>query len=288
MNTNSRIQPVFWGMGWIVPLFLISIVGFPFGLSGCSNKPKSLISDCQPKFDKLHAKFEKGKYSSAKDGYTEFLTSCAQTEFIEQAFFELAESQYHLEDWSSAEIEYRSFLRAHPSSKRYEEKARFHQALSMAKQVEIPQRDQSKTVEALKEFEAFLADFSESTTYADSLKTEMERLKQLLAKRDELIAKLYFRMDEPLAAVIYYKNLLKEHGSRVPEREISLKMVECYIELTQFLEAEAILLKFDGIAKDDPFRNKVLNLHAQLKKAQDKFARMKVKEKEAALKPSSL
>ena len=62
---------------------------------------------------------------------------------------------------------------------------------------------------------------------------------------------------EPQAAAIYYKNLVKEFGGRVNEREINLKLAECYIGMYQFDEAEAYLSKFDGIAKDDPLKDRV-------------------------------
>jgi outer membrane assembly lipoprotein YfiO len=257
------------------------------GALGCSKKPKNPQSDCGPRFQKLHAKFEKGKYSSAKEGYAEFIVSCSGTEFTEQAFFELAEAQFALKDWMAAEQEYASFLREFAGSRRYEERARYRLALSMAKQVEIPQRDQSKTVESLREFETFLADFSDSPR-VDSAKTEMDRLRRLLAERDQMIARLYRRMDEPLAAIVYYKHLLKEYGDRVPAREISLQLAECYIELRQFLEAESQLAQFDGVAKDDPFRERVRDLHRKLEEARARHAREKRKEKEAEQKPRAL
>src|SRR5690606_3518690 len=120
------------------------------------------------------------------------------------------------------------------------------------KQVQIPQRDQTKTLEAMRELETFLAEFPDSPK-TDSAHGELDRLGQLLAERDMLIARLYRRMNEPLAAAIYYKHLLAEYGDRVPRREINLYLADSYIELNQFPEAESILIQFDGVAQDDPF-----------------------------------
>ena len=159
-------------------------------------------------------------------------------------------------------------------------------ALSMSRQVEIPQRDQSKTVEAIREFETYAAEFPESER-ADSAQIEITHLSQLLADRDMLIARLYRRMDEPLAAAIYYKYLLSEYGDRVPRREINLKLVENYVKLGQFPEAENVLAQFDGVADDDPFAKKIAAARSALTKAKEKFERQKLKEQRQAEKESA-
>jgi tetratricopeptide (TPR) repeat protein len=155
----------------------------------------------------------------------------------------------------------------------------------MAKQVQIPQRDQSKTLEAIRELETFLAEFPTSPK-SDSAQDELGRLAQLLADRDMLVARLYSRMDEPLAAAIYYKHLLTEYGDRVPRREINLKLAESYIALGQFPEAENILVQFDGVAKDDPFGKKIAKTQAKLAKAKAKHEKQKLKEQRQAAEKS--
>ncbi len=265
----------FWGAG-------AAVAALWFG--GCSSKPKNFQGDCRERFEKLHAKFEKRKFASAKEGYSDFITTCSGTEHVEQAYFELAEAQFGLKDWLEAEQEYASFLKEFPGSKRYEEQARYHMARSMAEQTEIPQRDQTKTLDAMKEYETFLADFPDSPR-GDSAKSDLDRLRKLLADRDMQVARLYRRMNEPLAAAIYYKHILKEYGDRVPQREIVLKLADCYIALGQFAEADAQLEPLDGVAKDDPFRNQVKTMRRKLEEARDRHAREKKSEKEEAQKP---
>ena len=245
---------------------------------GCSSKPKNLAADCKISYDKYHAKFEKGKYSAAKEGYDLFVTECAGTEFSEEAFFELAESHFYLKEWMEAEQEYEAFLKEYPSSRRYAEPAHYRMGISMSRQTQASTKDQSKTLEAIREFETYLAEFSDSPR-ADSAKAELEILRGLLADRDTRIARLYSRMDEPLAAVIYYKHILKEYGDRVPRREITLKLAECYVKLEQFIEAENQLAQFDGIAKDDPFRENVKAAQHKLQVAQAKYEKKKAREK---------
>jgi outer membrane protein assembly factor BamD (BamD/ComL family) len=130
--------------------------------------------------------------------------------------------------------------------------------------------------------ETFIAEFPDAAE-ADSARLELGALSQRLADRDMLVARLYSRMDEPLAAVIYYKYLLTEYGDRVPRREINLKLAESYIKLDQFPEAENVLAQFDGVAQDDPFAKKIAATHAKLEKAKAKYERRKGKEQRQAV-----
>jgi outer membrane protein assembly factor BamD len=258
----------------------LSLIALALLAAGCSSSKKlTAAEDCQARFDKLHAKFEKKKYQDVKEPLSELVTSCPGSPFTEQALFEEAESYFHLKDWVEAESEYSSFLKEYPTSRRYGEIVNYHHALSLANQVEIPARDQSKTGEAIASFEAFLDEFPESK-YADSAKPQIDILRNKLVEKELQIARLYTRMDEPQAAAIYYKDALKEYGALVNQRDINLKLAECYIEMNQFDEAESYLVKFDGIAKDDPFKDKVKLTYAKLEKARAKLAREKKEEQE--------
>lgn len=261
-------------------LLLAAVTGL-FALAGCSSKPKDLKGDCRERFEKIHDRYSKGKYSYAKQGYADFLVTCTGTEHVEQAHFELGDSHLQLKEWAEAELELSAFLRDYPTSRRYAETARWLLARSMSRQVQIPQRDQTKTLEAMREMETYLAEFPDSPK-ADSARDELERLGQLLADRDMLVARLYRRMNEPLAAAIYYKHLLAEYGDRVPRREINIYLAESYIALNQFPEAENILVQFDGVAQDDPFAEKIKNTREKLKKAQAKHERQKQREQREA------
>lgn len=255
-------------------------------LPACSKKLTKEES-CQEKWDKAAPKFAKGKYVQSKELLSEIVSSCPGSPFTEEALFDLGEAHFHLEEWEEAESEYRAFLKEFPASRKFAEQARYRIAQVTGRQVEIPARDQSKTLEAIVAWEDYLGEYPEGAR-ADSAKAEMDKLKDLLAAKQMLVAKLYSRMDEPQAAAIYYKNLLKEFGGRVNEREVNLKLAECYIEMTQFEEAEAYLAKFDGIAKDDPFKEKVKLAYKALEKARTKLAREKKEEQEQGKRQENL
>ena len=247
-------------------------------LSACSKK-LTKEEGCQEKWDKAAPKFAKGSYTASKELLNEIVTTCPGSPFTEEAMFDLGEVHYHLKEWEEAESEYGSFLKEFPNSKKFGERARYRLAQVTGEQVEGPARDQSKTLEAIAAWENFLDEYPEGPR-SDSAKGEIDKLKSVLARKQMMIARLYSRMDEPQAAAIYYKEALKEYGGRVNEREVNLKLAECYIRMGQFDEAEGYLAKFDGIAKDDPFREQVKQVHKELDKARAKLAREKKEEQE--------
>lgn len=256
--------------------------------NACSSSKKlTQEENCQVRWDKLHAKFEKKRWNEIREPYADLVSSCPGSPFSEQAAFELGEIQFNLTDWMEAESEYSAFLKDYPSSRRYGEIAHFKRALSAAKQVGIPQRDQSKTVEAIQDFEQFLDDYPDSKK-ADTAKTQIEELTQKLVAKQLQIARLYTRMDEPQAAAIYYKNILKDYSGRVDLRDINLKLSLCYVEMNQFDEAETYLTKFDGIAKDDPFKEKVKQAYQTLEKAKHRLAKQKKEEQEQGKRQEAL
>jgi len=279
LKTGSQLDFPCMKRSIVYPLFLIAgaflLLGF---FSGCSSKPKDVAGDCRIRFDDLHEKFLKKKYNAAKEGYDDFVVACSGTDLAEQAYFELAESHFALEEWMEAEQEYEAFLKEYPNSVLYGETAHYKLALSMANQTEISQRDQTKTLDAINEFESFMSNYPDSP-HSDSAKTELDHLQGLLADHDMRIAHLYTRMGEPLAAVIYYKHILNEYGDLVSRREVTLQMVDCYISLQQFVEAQNQLALFDGVAKDDPFRDKIKAMQHKLDVAQARYTRQKEKEK---------
>lgn len=251
-----------------------------FAFPGCSSHKKLTQEEsCQERWDKLKVKYDKKKYVEVKEPLSDLVSSCPGSPFTEEALFDLGEAHFKLEEWIEAETEYGAFLKDFPTSKKYAELARWRLAAVAANQVEPPNRDQTKTLDAIQGYETFLDEYPDSK-YADTAKVQLEKLRDQLVSKDMLVAHLYSRMDEPQAAAIYYKQILKEFGTRVNQRDINLKLAECYIEMQQFDEAESFLSKFDGMAKDDPFRDKVKKAYTELAKARSKVDRQKKEEQE--------
>lgn len=249
-------------------------------LSACTKgKQLSHEQSCAERWEKLKSKYEEKEFFEIRLPLNELITECPGTHFTEEALFTLAESYFHLEDWIEAEAEYRSFLRNFPNSEKFAEKAHYRLAQTMANQVMIPQRDQENTVEAIDQLQRYATRYPESS-FADSALQIVQKLKKQLATKELQIARLYRRMNEPQAAAIYYKDLLRKYPEHVDTREILLRLALTYLEMEQFDEAEARLSQLDAIPKDDPFRARVQEAYNELQKARLKWAARKQKEKQ--------
>ena len=89
----------------IIPIPYYLFVVFLFICLSCSGK-KDLTHEesCIKKFEKLHNKFEKEKYSVIREPLSELLSTCPGSGFLAQALYELADSHFYLKEWMEAKV----------------------------------------------------------------------------------------------------------------------------------------------------------------------------------------
>ncbi|MBF0432963.1 MAG: outer membrane protein assembly factor BamD [Fibrobacteria bacterium] len=238
----------------------------------CSSKDDfSHEESCNKKFEKLHEKFVKEKYSSIKISLSDLLSTCSGAAFIEQAQFELAESHYNLKEWMEAQAEYSNLLRDFPSSQ-FAEQASFRLSECAAEQIYSVNRDQSKTHEAIRSYENFIMEYANSKL-VDSAKANANKLRAQLAEKEMNVATLYMKLDEYLSAAVYLKSVLKSYKDVVDAKALYLKLARCYIHLKQFDEADAYLKELENIKKSDPYFKKVKKLVVLKEKKQAEHAK---------------
>ena len=258
----------------------LSILGFLFFLViGCSDKPqKSHAQSCSDEFQKLHKQFEKGEYADIREPLNDLIIRCHGSIHLEKAMFNLAESYYKTGDWIEAQAEFKAFLREFPNSTQYGELAQYRLAEVAAQQSPIIPRDQTQTKIAIQSFEDFV-EFYPNSSLVDSAKIQIENLYEKLARKQMRIARLYSRMGQPQAAVIYYKDILDEYPQIVNKKTILLKLADNYIELNQFDQAEEYLAKLDNVGEKDPLKQELKQTYARLEEAREDFRERKEKER---------
>ena len=240
------------------------------GFLGCSNKNELTHEEsCSNRFESLHEKFLKKKYSVIREPLSDLLSTCNGSGFIEQVLFELAESHFFLKEWLEAQSEYANLLRDFPGSK-YGEISHFRSAECSKKQIYSVDRDQSKTNEAIEDYQAFISNYPISNL-VDSAGKQIHILRTQLANKDLRTARHYLKMGAHQAAAIYYKSILKKFSAQVEQKEIHLNLTQCYIALNQLEEAESYLKDFEGLDPKDDYYSKVQKLYHRLeqKKSQN-------------------
>ena len=238
---------------------------------------------CKERYTNAEKDFKDGKYGKVKEPLEEILSLCVGTGYMEQTQFLLAESYFNLEEWLEARGEYGSFVLNFPSSP-FIETAEFRKAVSSFNMEFHIARDETNTTLAMKDFERFASNYPNSPLL-DSVAFYQAKLMERRAEKDYMTARLYFRMDEPQAAVIYLKEFLSLYPKSKRLPEVLFLLVESYMALDQFDPARNYL----KIAKETipaSFEDRdetITDLEKDIAKAEEKFAKKLEKEKQQKL-----
>jgi outer membrane protein assembly factor BamD len=104
--------------------------------------------------------------------------------------------------------EFREFLTFYPTNRRADY-AQYKLGMAHFRQMRAPQRDQTETREALKEFEAFIARYPNSELMPE-VKAKYREARDRLSESDYLVGYFYFRQRWYPGAIVRLKSLLKE------------------------------------------------------------------------------
>ena len=157
--------------------------------------------------------FEKGKYKEASVEYKDFLAAFAGDERSDFAQFRLAES-YRLDgDYPLAAVEYRILINDYGYSE-YVDDAFYLEGLCAFMQRQRPEKDQSKTYEALGRINRFLQVFKDSPLRPEAEKTR-GMIHDILGEKDFKNGMLYFTKKHNNAALLYFDKVISDYPSTV-------------------------------------------------------------------------
>jgi outer membrane protein assembly factor BamD len=215
-------------------------------LASCSStKPvESADAVCREKYAKATTAFDKGRDADAQDLFKDLTVSCYGYDFQEKAQYMLAESYFRTEQWPESETEFR-LLREQFERSVYAEEALYKIARCGYEQSSTWDRDPAPTLDAIRKFNEYLSDYPQGKWSEEIHKSNLE-LDGRLAMRTYRTAKLYIRLDEPLAATIYFKKLLKEHPGWELDNTAQIELALAYAHLDQFDQARATISGLDS------------------------------------------
>lgn len=246
-------------------LVLIAAAVLLASCAGSGSGKEDRTAMCRTKSEKAEKRHKDGEYWQNKEDLIEIISTCQGTGFVEQAQFMLSESHYNLEEWIEARGEYSTFIMNFPSSP-LAETAAYRKAISSFNLSYSDSRDESNTITAQRDFQDFL-DQHPSSPMADSVTYYMSQITDRLAEKDYQIARLYWRMDEPLAAAVYLKDFLEQFPGTRRFDEAAQLLVRCYIELEQFDQAQFHLEKLRGGTPSPKLAQELGSMQSDLEKA---------------------
>ena len=251
-------------------LFVLYLAVFLI-VTGCSRQHKLLkSSDNDLKYESAIAYFNKKDYYRALQLFDQLSAIYRGTTRGERINYYQAYCYYEQSDYTLAGAYFQRFAKNYPKSKDAEE-ALYMSAFCKYKLSPRYSLDQTNTYDALTEFQTFLNSYpntarkSECNKYIDVLRAK-------LAKKDFEIAKLYFKMDEFEAAVVCFKNVIKDYPNSVYVEEASYYIVRSYYrfamnsvqdkKLERFQKAFDSYNDFISYYADSPYRKEVDKMNA--------------------------
>lgn len=222
--------------GSIIMLFLASLL-----LTACGEYNKVLKSnDNNYKYEYAKKAFDLGKYAQATTILTELSSIFNGTERAEESLYLLGLSCYENKDYVSSGAHFRSYYQRYPRGK-YAELARFYCGYGYYLDSPEAELDQSETVKAIQELQAFM-DFFPKSDKVSIAQNAIFEMQDKLVYKELLNAQLYYNLGNFMgnnynAAVITAKNAIKEYPySKYKERLEMLILKARYQEASQSYE----------------------------------------------------
>lgn len=182
-------------------------------LASCGPAPTSLPSGVQPDqylYEQGTNSLDNGDWYKARQNFQQLLDSYPQSPLRMEAKLGVGDS-YFGEDsppsYVQAINEYREFLTFYPSNPRAPY-AQYRIAMASFNQMRRAERDQSKTRDAIDEFEIFLERYPNSDL-APEVRAKLREAKDRLSESQYLIGYFYFRQHWYPGAIIRFRDVLK-------------------------------------------------------------------------------
>jgi outer membrane protein assembly factor BamD len=131
--------------------------------------------------------------------------------------------------------EFREFLSFYPTNRRADY-AQFKVGMAHFRQMRAAQRDQTETREALKEFEAFVARYPDSSLMSEG-RAKLRETRDRLSESDYLVGYFYFRQRWYPGAIYRFKALLKEDPEYTGRDAVFYHLAESLARTNQQAEA---------------------------------------------------
>ena len=210
-------------------------------LTSCGEYHRAQKStDYDYKFDYAKRAFESGKYVQAATILTDIITVFKGTPKAEESLYLLALSHYENKDYVSSGAYFNTYYTRYPKGK-YAEMARYYCGYGYYLDSPESQLDQSGTLKAIEELQAFLDHYpkSDKVTIAQNAIFELQ---DKLTLKELQNAQLYYNLGNYMgnnyeSAVIVAKNAIKDYPYSKYKEDLELLILKSrYQEASQSVD----------------------------------------------------
>jgi outer membrane protein assembly factor BamD len=195
--------------------------------------------DCTRDLTRAIARYEKGRYNEAKTILGETKYQCTGHSSMDSILYYLGMSALRAKTPEEARTEFDRLVIDFPNSP-FAEEAHFRIGHGSYLSSNPPERDQSKTKDAIRELSGFIDDYPGSV-FADSARVYIAKCENKLARKEYETARFYQKLEKYEAAIVYYRALTDDYPESEFVAESRLSIAYCLAKIQRTSEARQVL-----------------------------------------------
>ena len=200
--------------------------------ASCDGYNKLLKStDFELKAQKAQEYYDKKDYVRASQLYEELIPAVKGTPKAESIYYNYTWCEYHIGDYLLSQYHFKNYTRQFPDGKHVEE-CYYMNAYCYFLNSPNYQLDQTYTKNAIKEFQAFVDAYPQSSKI-DTCNALVDKLRGKLEKKDYQIVKQYYKVEDWKASIVSIQNYFKEYPNSEYTEELYFLLIDSYFTLAE-------------------------------------------------------
>ena len=194
--------------------------------TSCSFSHLLKSDDTEKKYTMAMKLYEEKDYSRALQLFDQLMGLMRATDKAQKIYYCQAYCYYYSKDYTMAAYYFKRFSANFPATREAEECTYMSAYCNTLLSPEYS-LDQTTTHDAIKELQAFINTYPESKRIPDC-NDLIDKMRAKLELKDYKIAILYFRMEDYLAAIASFNNILKDYPETARKEEIMFNIFRSY------------------------------------------------------------
>ena len=256
---------------------LFAVLGVIIAMSSCKSQYEILLNsnDADAKYEAAFEYYNLKKYSKAASLFESLAVLTDGTERDDTVRYYWGLSNYKFKDYYTAETNFDQFIQSYPRSP-FTSEARYLRLDCLYRQTLRYELDQSPTYKAINEISAYILEYP-SNVHMQECRDMLLELNGRLDKKAYEAAKLYYKMEDYLAARVAFKNVLKDDAENMYREDIlyyiamsSYKYAHQSVSEKQkerYLSFVDDYLNFIGEIPDSQYRRELDSVYQRAQKA---------------------
>lgn len=200
--------------------FLFAVLAALALTCSCKSQYELLLNsnDIDAKYDAAFAYFNEGKYSKAASLFESLSMLTNGTERDDTVRYYWGLSNYRYKDYHTAETNFDQFVQSYPRSP-FVSDAAYLRIDCLYRSTLRYELDQTPTYKAINAISQYILEH-EDTEHMKECRDMLVELNERLDKKAYEAAKLYYKMEDYLAARVAFKNVLKDDSENIYREDI--------------------------------------------------------------------